>query len=44
MTFKIDGATMKKIEPSIPVEPQSLRVKPKSANSPHKANWIYWKG
>ena len=27
MTFKIDGATMKKIEPSIPVEPQSLRVK-----------------
>ena len=29
MTFKIDGATMKKIEPSIPVEPQSLRVKAK---------------
>ena len=26
-TFKIDGATVKKIEPSIPVEPQSLRVK-----------------
>lgn len=29
MTFKIDGATMKKIDPSIPVEPQSLRVKAK---------------
>ena len=28
-TFKIDGATVKKIEPSIPVEPQSLRVKAK---------------
>ena len=27
VTFKIDGATVKKIEPSIPVEPQSLRVK-----------------
>ena len=29
VTFKIDGATVKKIEPSIPVEPQSLRVKAK---------------
>ena len=38
LTFKIDGATAKKIQPEIPVEPQSLRLNIKLSEYSAKTN------